>query len=274
MQETPPSDVPASATPTDAVASGDVTTNVHDDATEGGDSALKSRKPASRVWQFFSPRYHSAKDQRVCVKCKMCDLELTYANTTNLHNHLVRKHGSDYLKDLASRKKVCLLLPCLDNFIYTNYELCLQVKVTEALFDKKGADGQVDIHNTTLNPYSTARKRELDELFTKWVVKSTRPTNIGNDLGLRQWISCLSGGRYKPPVPATVQKYTLELAAECKVSLRGDLKRLADDKVMPSLSADIWGENGKSLFGVLLYYIDRDFVMHEKVRALHVNISC
>jgi hypothetical protein len=66
----------------------------------------------------------------------------------------------------------------------------------------------------------------------------------------------------------------LELAAECKVSLRGDLKRLADDKVMPSLSADIWGENGKSLFGVLLYYIDRDFVMHEKVRAVHVNISC
>ena len=121
---------------------------------------------------------------------------------------------------------------------------------------------------------STSRKKELDELFTKWVVKSTRPINIGNDIWLRQWISSLSGGRYKPPVPATLQKYALELAAECKASLRGDIKKLAEDKVMPSLSADIWGENGKSLFGVLLYYIDRDFVMHEKVRALHVNISC
>ena len=49
------------------------------------------------------------------------------------------------------------------------------------------------------------------------------------------------------------------------MSLRGDIKRLTDYKVMPSLSADIWGENGKSLFGVLLYYIDIDFVMHEKV---------
>jgi hypothetical protein len=119
---------------------------------------------------------------------------------------------------------------------------------------------------------SASRKKELDEIFTKWVVKSTRPTNIGNDPGLRQWIACLSGGRYKPPVPAIVQKYTLELAAACKVSLKEDLKRLAADKVMPSLAADIWGENGKSLFGVLLYYIDRDFVMHEKVRlSLHIS---
>ena len=64
----------------------------------------------------------------------------------------------------------------------------------------------------------------------------------------------------------------MELAAECKASLRGDLKKLAEDQVMPSLSADIWGENGKSLLGVLLYYVDRDFVMHEKVRCLHVHI--
>lgn len=58
---------------------------------DGKDSALKSRKPTSRVCQFFSPRYHSGKDNRVCVKCKVCDLELTYANTTNMHNHLVCK---------------------------------------------------------------------------------------------------------------------------------------------------------------------------------------
>ena len=45
------------------------------------------------------------------------------------------------------------------------------------------------------------------------------------------------------------------------------MQRLAAEKVMPSLSADIWGENGKSLFGVLLHYIDKDFVMHEKARS-------
>ncbi len=37
------------------------------------------------------------------------------------------------------------------------------------------------------------------------------------------------------------------------------------EKVMPSVAADIWGENDKSLFGVILYYIDADFFMHEKV---------
>ena len=67
---------------------------------------VKSRKPASHVWQFFSPRYNNAKDNRVCVKCKICNVELTYSNTTNMHNHLVRKHNSDYLDDLASGKKV------------------------------------------------------------------------------------------------------------------------------------------------------------------------
>lgn len=113
---------------------------------------------------------------------------------------------------------------------------------------------------------SISRKKELDELFTKWVVKATRPMSIGSDPGLRLWISSLSGGRYKPHVAATVQKYTVQLAAECNVSLRGDMQRLAAEKVMPSLSADIWGENGKSLFGVLLHYIDKDFVMHEKAR--------
>ena len=112
---------------------------------------------------------------------------------------------------------------------------------------------------------STSRKKELDELFTKWVVKSTRPINIGNDIWLRQWISSLSGGRYKPPVPATIQKYTVQLAAQCKQLLRSDIKKMIAVKVMPSVAADIWGENGKSLFGVILYYIDAEFVMHEKV---------
>ena len=137
------------------------------------------------------------------------------------------------------------------------------MKVTDALVEKGAV--KFDLSNTTLNPMSASRKRDLDLLFTKWVVKSTRPFNIGNDPCLRQWIASLSGGRYKPPVPATVAKYMIELAADCKVALRDDIKRLAEDRVMSSLSADIWGENGKSLFGVLLHYIDRDFVLHEKV---------
>lgn len=151
-----------------------------------------------------------------------------------------------------------------------------QVKITEALIDKAATGGQVDIQNTTLNPLSASRKKELDELFTKWVVKSTRPTNIGNDPGLRQLISSLSGGRYKPPVPATVQRYTVQLAAQCKQLLTNAVKILISEKVMPSLSADIWGENGKSLFGVLLHYIDSHFVMHEKVGSLIcvLLISC
>ena len=86
-----------------------------DEGKEG--KLVKSRKPASRVWQFFSPRYNNAKDNRVCVKCKICDIELTYSNTTNMHNHLVRKHKCDYLQDLTSGKKVTVVFLVIFCFI-------------------------------------------------------------------------------------------------------------------------------------------------------------
>jgi hypothetical protein len=69
-------------------------------------SAPKSRKKQSAVWNFFGPRYTSAKDGRVCVKCKLCEEEFAYVNTTNMYNHLVRKHKADVLQDLLSGKNV------------------------------------------------------------------------------------------------------------------------------------------------------------------------
>jgi hypothetical protein len=115
-----PQQLPCNGTPSECAAGGDATVEA-DHAGEGSDVVLKSRKPASRVWNFFSPRYHSSKDQRVCVKCKLCDLELTYANTTNMHNHLVRKHGSDYLQDLATGAKVSEVVFFSINSFATNY---------------------------------------------------------------------------------------------------------------------------------------------------------
>ena len=35
--------------------------------------------------------------------------------------------------------------------------------------------------------------------------------------------------------------------------------------VGPCLAADIWGENGISLLGVLGYWVDSSFVLHEKL---------
>ena len=76
-----------------------------DDGKELG-SAPKSRKKQSAVWNFFGPRYTSAKDGRVCVKCRLCEEEFAYVNTTNMYNHLVRKHKGDVLQDLISGKSV------------------------------------------------------------------------------------------------------------------------------------------------------------------------
>ena len=49
--------------------------------------------------------------------------------------------------------------------------------------------------------------------------------------------------------------------------LKNDVQALSNEGILPSVAADIWGENGKSLFGLLLYYITPDFVFTEKVRC-------
>ena len=52
--------------------------------------------------------------------------------------------------------------------------------------------------------------------------------------------------------------------------LKNDVQALSNEGILPSVAADIWGENGKSLFGLLLYYITPDFVFTEKVRYRHI----
>ena len=87
------------------VDAADAAVVLDDDGKELG-SAPKSRKKQSAVWNFFGPRYTSAKDGRACVKCRLCEEEFAYVNTTNMYNHLVRKHKGDVLQDLISGTNV------------------------------------------------------------------------------------------------------------------------------------------------------------------------
>mmetsp|Transcript_12321 Transcript_12321/g.34600 ORF Transcript_12321/g.34600 Transcript_12321/m.34600 type:complete len:238 (+) Transcript_12321:238-951(+) len=136
---------------------------VNEDGKEVG-KPPKSRTRVSRVWHFFSPKYNSKKDGRVCCRYNICNDELTYSNTTNLHNHLQRKHNGNYLNDLTIGGKV---------------------KDTDAAAEKY----TVDINNAVLGNISGARKSELDKQFVLWILKSTRPASIGHDPEFRVFIN-------------------------------------------------------------------------------------
>ena len=104
-QKPPPSRTCAGTSQPVDVEAADAAVVLDDDGKELG-SAPKSRKKQSAVWNFFGPRYTSAKDGRVCVKCRLCEEEFAYVNTTNMYNHLVRKHKGDVLQDLISGTNV------------------------------------------------------------------------------------------------------------------------------------------------------------------------
>jgi hypothetical protein len=102
-------------------------------------------------------------------------------------------------------------------------------------------------------------------MYTKWVTKCTRPVSLSQDPDFKLYIRSISGGKYLPPAIPTVQKCIVEIAAASMKMLKVEIEALTNEGILPSVAADIWGENGKSLFGLLLYYITPDFVFKEKV---------
>ena len=114
-------DVPFESQPLDGEVA-DAAVVLDEDGKELG-PAPKSRKKQSAVWNFYGPRYTFAKDGRVCVKCRLCEEEFAYVNTTNMQNHLLRKHKGDVLQDMITGKNVSRLLSCLvfPIFYYNKY---------------------------------------------------------------------------------------------------------------------------------------------------------
>ena len=115
-------------------------------------------------------------------------------------------------------------------------------------------------------PLPTKVKSDWDKECVKWMAQSCRPLSMGeNDKAFRQFINTITYGRYKPPFEATAHSLLCDIVAD----LRNALERMIDtyqaEGLMVSIRADIWGEDGKSLYGVLVYFITSDFVMQEKL---------
>ena len=65
-----------------------------------------------------------------------------------------------------------------------------------------------------------------------------------NDKNLRIWVGDLTYGRYKPPCADTTNVIMTEYSAEVDVNKEKKVGLYLKQKILPSVAADIWGENG------------------------------
>ena len=61
----------------------------------------------------------------------------------------------------------------------------------------------------------------------------------------------------------TQRQYMCKLAAAGKARLKTRLSLLSKEHVLPSVCVDIWGENGVSLLGVTVNFVDTGFTARE-----------
>jgi hypothetical protein len=93
---------------TSAFASGD-----GDEVEIVGTTSVK-KKSRSPVWHFFKPTDQVSKSGIVLAKCNLCVPPKTVTligvnNTTNMIQHLLRKHKEEYIVDIRTGQKVLLI---------------------------------------------------------------------------------------------------------------------------------------------------------------------
>ncbi|KAK3246768.1 hypothetical protein CYMTET_43707 [Cymbomonas tetramitiformis] len=202
-------------------------------------------KRRSAVWKHF--RIQKNETGKVAnVRCCLCPPEsksIPYSgNTTNLRVHLTSCHKDEYCKLLEGNGS--------------------DAGTTET-------EGSSQHTLDALVPQVSAEKRdELHKLITKWLVRCGRPLTLPeHDQEFREVFYCLTKGQYVPPTYHTVVENVLKLSVEGKERLVRSLKDLKEEGILPSMCGDIWSQGGISIFGILVYWLDEYFEVHECLLA-------
>ncbi|KAK3241728.1 hypothetical protein CYMTET_48533 [Cymbomonas tetramitiformis] len=59
----------------------------------------------------------------------------------------------------------------------------------------------------------------------------------------------------------------LKLSVEGKENVVRDLKALLSEGILPSVGGDIWSQGGTCIFGILVYWLDAEFAVNERLLA-------
>eukprot|EP00873_Tetraselmis_striata_P044475 jgi/Tetstr1/464739/TSEL_009486.t1 len=111
----------------------------------------------SIVWNYFSKKFRG-EDSYLYSTCSLCRTTMAFCNTTNMINHLIRKHSDDLVDD-AMGGKIAL----------------------KAIFKKDagGFNKPAPVAETVkLTKLPDDVKRDYDAAAVKWIVKSCMPHNI------------------------------------------------------------------------------------------------
>ncbi|KAK3259126.1 hypothetical protein CYMTET_31865 [Cymbomonas tetramitiformis] len=219
------------------------------DLVDANDGKSKRRSP---IWQFF----WVVKDEggkvthTVCKQCGEDSERVAYpGNTTNLRSHIAHVHKDVYCKLCIEEKKK---------------SSTAESGSTETE-EKSASAGTIE---SLLPKVSSEKKDVLHKKFTRWLVKRRRPLYLGEtDSELRDLFDYIFQGGYVLPTYKIVVQKVLELSAEGRLAVADAIAATLEAGILPSIAGDIWSEGGVAIFGILVYWIDADHVLHEKLAA-------
>eukprot|EP00873_Tetraselmis_striata_P042867 jgi/Tetstr1/463131/TSEL_008065.t1 len=166
----------------------------------------------SIVWNYFSKKFRG-EDGYLYSTCSLCRTTMAFSNTTNLINHLIRKHSDDLVDDAMGGKAI--------------------FKKDAGGFNKPAPVAEA----VKLTKLPDDVKRDYDAAVVKWIVKSCMHHSITErDQYLREFL-----------------KMILEVSVENILQLKDEIEDLQKERLSVSLAADIWGESGISILGIMAY---------------------
>ena len=91
------------------------------DGNQAVATTLSNKKCRSPVWHFFKPTEQRSSKGFLLAKCTLCIPPKFVAliginNTTNMIQHLLRKHKQDCIVDIRTRQKVVILMLYFKSF--------------------------------------------------------------------------------------------------------------------------------------------------------------
>ncbi|KAK3283032.1 hypothetical protein CYMTET_9255 [Cymbomonas tetramitiformis] len=207
-------------------------------------------KRRSAVWKYFQIQIDEATKKIIYVRCTLCPQGTKAAhycgNTANLRVHLSSCHKNEYCQLIAADSSDIVDL--------------------SAHGESEGTQSTIE----ALVPVITPEKRdELHKLISLWLVRCGRPLSLPeNDQEFRDIFYCLTKGQYVPPTAYNlVVQNILKLSVEGKERLVRKLKALLEEGILPSIGGDIWSQGGISIFGIMVYFVDRNFEYNELLLA-------
>lgn len=193
-----------------------------------------SRGTRSDVWEFFV-KENPVGDGKATVKCTVCGKSYAYhGGTSNLYEHLSRKHPAKLSKALNQVKTEPGTSPRTTS---------KQVPLTSFVQAVPSAG----------KPLSAARSNGIDEHLLAWVVEDLRPLNTPSGSGFRRFMAYVEPG-YKVPSRTYLTK---ELKTRHEQGIKALTKTLKDPRIEGiGLTTDIWTSDSTEAYNtVTCHYV-------------------